>query len=548
MSVSDRQRMFLRRTGKILATTRAVLAMVFLLAVAIEPTQPVRAGNIGLYILSGYMVFAAGLVSLAWRSWWYDFRIARIVHAVDILAFIAGVYFTESANTEFASPFMAFAAFLLVTANLRWGWGGIAVTALALLGANTLAGGALFALNLDIDIYRFGRRQVYMLLLSIVMVWLSGDQRIARRVDLPDPGGVPGERWLRVLAEAAAEVRRSLGARGAAIALLRHEEPLVEVVRDDAGVSTHAMAPPGALSEDFARSWPPTLFDTMRGRTITSLPDEGLVAATGAATVPIAGYCGVTEGLVASFSTAAGDGELLVWGIDDMCVDDLPLLDAFAREIGLALDREEMASLAQEAAASGIRNALARDLHDSVAQFLAGTLFRIEALRRWIREGNDPEGEINAIKDALRREQVQLRSLIDRLRRGEDGDRRTDLAEELEALLTELGLHWHIETRLDASVRPLPVSIELAYELRQMVREGVANAARHGQCRRVVVSIAGEGETLRLRIGDDGGGFPANRRPRSISERVEALGGRLSIADNAPGALLDISLPARMAA
>lgn len=551
MTGNERNRMFTRRTGKVLALSRAVLAFVFLLAVWVDPVQPVRAGPIGTAMLAGYLAFALGLLVVAWRSWWFDFRPARLVHACDIAAFIAGVYFTESGTGEFSSPFMAFAAFLLVSANLRWGWRGIALTGLGLLAANLLAGIALTLLQFDLDIYRFGRRQAYMVVLSIMMVWLSRDPRLSGRVELPEPLGTPGERRLRVLAEALAEVRRAMGARGAAIALLQSEEPSAEVVRDADGTSTHAMIGPGSLNEDLTRRWPPTLFDSARGRAIVHLPRNGLTSRTGPVSVPLADHCATSEGIIVSFLTAGGQGQLLVWGIDDICSDDLPLAEGFAREIGLALDREEMASLAQNAAVSGIRNALARDLHDSVAQFLAGTLFRIEALRRWIREGHDPDGEISAIKEALRREQTQLRALIDRLRRGEDGDRRTDLAEELQTLLEELGHHWHIETQLEAAIRPLPVSIQLGHELRQLVREGVANAARHGQCRQVTVSIAGDGSALRLQISDDGAGFPQDRGPflpRSISERVEALGGRLEISDNLPGALLDIALPARMAA
>ncbi|MCW1381314.1 histidine kinase [Novosphingobium sp. KCTC 2891] len=551
MTRAERNRMFMRRTGKILATSRAILAFVFLLAVLVDPGQPARSATIGLAILSGYLMLSAALVILAWESWWYEFRLARLVHVLDIAAFIAGVYFTETGSGDFASPFMAFAAFLLVTASLRWGWTGIALTALGLLAANTLVGGALYYLHLDLDIYRFGRRQIYMVVLSIMMVWLSSDQRLLRPVQLPEPPGIPGERRIRVMAEALVQVRKALRARGAAIALLRNEEPFVDVVRDFDDVCTHTLVGPGALAEDLAQQIPPTLFDTARHRRIASVAGVGLVATAGPISVPLAAHCEITEAILVSISTATGQGQLLVWGIPDLCVDDLPSAGAFAREIGLALDREEMASLAQDAAVSGIRNALARDLHDSVAQFLAGTLFRIEALRRWIREGNDPDGEINAIKEALRREQTQLRTMIDRLRRGEDGDRRTDLVEELQVLLVELAHHWHIETRLDSAVSQLPVSIQLAYELRQLVREGVANAARHGHCSQVTVSIAGESESLRLRISDDGDGFPKDRadcRPRSISERVEALGGRLDIADNLPGALLDIALPARIAA
>jgi len=76
--------------------------------------------------------------------------------------------------------------------------------------------------------------------------------------------------------------------------------------------------------------------------------------------------------------------------MSDACTDDLPVIASLSREVGLALDREEMAVLAQAMAMAGVRNALARDLHDSVAQLLAGTLFRLKALRRWVRAGGDP--------------------------------------------------------------------------------------------------------------------------------------------------------------
>jgi signal transduction histidine kinase len=210
-----------------------------------------------------------------------------------------------------------------------------------------------------------------------------------------------------------------------------------------------------------------------------------------------------------------------------------------------------MAEHSHAASASALRDALARDLHDSVAQFLAGTQFRLEALTRWIRAGHDPTSEIAGLQAALRREQGELGATIRRLRRGEEGDRRTDVVEELETLLSELGHHWHIRVRLVSPVRPMLVSIGLAYELRQVLREAVANAARHGNCREVAVTLAGEGAQLRLTISDDGSGFPVparEPRPKSISERIEALGGTLNICDNAPGVMLDIALPSRNAA
>lgn len=548
MEASDQRKLLTSRTGKVLSISRAILAVVFLLALWVDPVQPARASVGGYVVLALYLAWSAALVLIAWESWWLDFRMARLVHVIDIMAFIAAVYLTETGNGDFSSPFMAFAAFLLISATLRWGWNGVAYTAVALIVVNGLMGGAMMAMHIDLDIYRFGRRQTYMVVLSIMMVWLSTDQRSPRTAQMPEPAGIPGERRGRVLAAVLDHARTILHARGAAIALARHEEPWIELLRDQDGIVTDRRIGPSELDDD--ASGPvdnrPVLFDLVRGRRILWSP-AGLEGRVDAFALPMAEHCGVTEGIIAPFSCAEGEGQLLVWGISDLCSDDLPVIAALARETGLALDREQMAALAQSSAVTDIRHALARDLHDSVAQFLAGTLFRLEALRRWIREGNDPDREIDAIKDALRREQGQLRVMIDRLRRGEEGDRRTDLAEELDTLLEETGHHWHIATALEAAQRPLPVPMQLAYEVRQVVREAVANAARHGRCARVDVTIdQADNGHLRLFISDDGTGFPANPavvRPRSISERVEALGGRLAIANTFPGAMLDISLP-----
>jgi len=56
---------------------------------------------------------------------------------------------------------------------------------------------------------------------------------------------------------------------------------------------------------------------------------------------------------------------------------------------------------------------------------------------------------------------------------------------------------------------------------------------------------------LQISIDDNGSGFAAARRthrPRSISERIEMLGGQLRIASGVSGARLDIALPLPIAA
>lgn len=465
--------------------------------------------------------------------------------------FITAVYFTETTNGDFSSPFTAFSAFLLIRATVQWGWRGTAITAACLVALNLLVGGFLVLFHFDMDLYRFGRRTMYMVILSLIMIWLGLEQRIGREVRLPEARGIPGERREDVLGEALAHGCCLFGARGGAIAFTSGEEPWVEIQRQTGDGIRKERLGPDDLAEDLGTFRGATLFDRKRGRLIRLIDEQVAEPTSGAVHLPVAARYGIDEGLVFTIVSAAGTGQVVLWGIEAMCVDDLSMASSLAREIGAALDREEMASMARSAAATDIRNAVARDLHDSVAQFLAGTLFRLEALRRWIRDGHDPEGEINAIKDALRREQGQLRILIERLRRGEEGDRKTDLVEELTTLLEEIGSHWHIRTKLHVTVGPMPVSIQLAHELRQVVREAVANAVRHGRCQQVDLTLGQEDNLLKLEISDDGIGFPKDgglRRPRSISERIDALGGRLALRPSLAGARLDIELPMRIAA
>ncbi|MFD2781452.1 sensor histidine kinase [Novosphingobium pokkalii] len=279
-----------------------------------------------------------------------------------------------------------------------------------------------------------------------------------------------------------------MGARGAALAVAWGDEPWIDLLVEQDGALTSERTGPGVLSDAVSAAAHPTLFDLRRGRRIGMAGDHQLAVARGPFASPLAERCGVNEGILATFNSVSSQGQLLVWGIPSMAVDDLPWMSALVREIGLALDREEMATLAKSSAVAEVRNALARDLHDSVVQFLAGTMFRLEALRRRLRDGKDPEGEIEAMKDALRREQAQLRVMIDRLRRGEDGDRSSDITEELCSLVEEMAAHWRIRVTFSAHSGPLQIPIRLAYELRQMVREAVANAARHGQCSEVTIS------------------------------------------------------------
>jgi len=467
-------------------------------------------------------------------------------------AFTAAIFLTKVGHIYASSPFIGFITFLLISAMTRWGQRSVMLTGLALVLACALTGGVFDELGRTIDGYQHNRRLITMIGLSAMIYLFGTDMRVIRLASIPDAGDIPGERRTQIMAGALAYAPEALNARGVAIAVTGPEEPWVDLYRNSDGQFTHERLGPSALNEDFGPDAAAALFDIPWGRRIIACADDRFELVCGRIGPTLADICMVATGILARITSASSQGQLLVWGMPDPCIDDLPVTTWLAREVGQALDYEEMAVLAQSIALTGVRNALARDLHDSMAQLLAGTLFRLEALRRTIREGRNPDAEILTMREALRGEQRQLRSMIERLRRGGDSDRTTDIVGELQALMVEMGEHWQISTSLCSTCQPLTVSIGLAHELRQLVREAVANAVRHGQCSQVDLALdhATQG-VLQVSIGDNGLGFPATIAPpcsRSISERIDALGGQLQIASGTTGVRLDIGLPLPIAA
>ena len=107
-------RLFENRSGRIIAVTRLMMAAVFFLALWLDPNQPARSSTVGYLILAGYLVLAFALTLIAWRSWWWDFRLAWPAHVLDLLAFLSAVFFTEGVGYDFTSPILAFFACLML--------------------------------------------------------------------------------------------------------------------------------------------------------------------------------------------------------------------------------------------------------------------------------------------------------------------------------------------------------------------------------------------------------------------------------------------------
>ena len=536
-------REFEHRSPRIIGLCRFVLATVFFVALWVDPQQPVRASIFGYVALFAYMVLASVLLIIAWRSWWWDHRLAWPLHVLDVLAFLGAVYFTETTNDDFTSPFLAFFAFLMLSATIRWDWRTTALTALVVTALYLLVGLAMRSLGIDLDMFRFGRRVTYMAVLSLVLIWFGLQRREQSVNRFIEPPGSADDR-LPPLLDALRYAMAESGAQAGAIAWADDEEPDIEV-RSIGLDCISGRVSPEVLAPEAPFAAYAQLFDRPRKR-VLRLGSWRCVTALEPVQDPFAEHCGLEQGLALPFSAVTGRGEVLLAGIVGMGADHVEMGVLIAREVGSGFDRQATLALVREGAVTRMRDALARDLHDTIAQSLAGVSMRLEGLRHWIKDGGDPDSEIQSIKSALRTEQSQVRGMIDRLRRGRSVLPDGTATRTLGPLLRDLALYWGISIDVEEGAKGIVIPGWLAHELRQVLREAVANAVRHGGASRVAIALAEENGMLRLTVSDNGAGFPADdvtTHPRSISERIAALGGALTLDSGATGAVLLFSLP-----
>ena len=544
------QHVFENRSGRVIAAFRAILAFVFLSALLFEPVETGADLHGGRVLLGSYLAVSLAAIAVAWRSWWYDHRLARPLLVIDIVVFLASVYMTEGEDTDFTSPFLALFALTVLSAALRWDWRAAARTGLLVTVLYSSLGIVVTALHLPLDSFRFARRIFYMLALMMILVWFGIQRRDPQVGAIATPSN-PDEddlHW-RILAYA----RDLTGASSAALAWMPGEEPWTFLHLEGPGGRRFERVGPEAGVDWGDSRREVRLFDLPRQRKLVLDHANRTRAAALTSPIALADWAGVDSGIALALRGASGSGLILLAGISGPGPDHLLLGKAIGREAASALDRFALARLERETYVARTRGAIARDLHDSVAQSLAGACFRLEALRRSVHEGpvlDAPaaEQEIVTVRDALRREQGHIRSLIDSLRLREPPPELRDLSQDINAALGDAGAHWGLDTALDAP-GSMPVPGWVSHELQQLVREAVANAARHGRAGRVALRMALAEGRLALHILDDGTGFDAaanSADPWSIGERVAALGGELFVESGAAGTRLAIALPASL--
>jgi signal transduction histidine kinase len=230
---------------------------------------------------------------------------------------------------------------------------------------------------------------------------------------------------------------------------------------------------------------------------------------------------------------------------DPTLLDEPQLIQAVSAAARLALENARLnAELSAQlaavkesrarivAAADQERRRIERDIHDGSQQRLVALAVNLRAAQRRLGEG--ASGEMSELLDAT---VEQLQAAVDELR---------ELARGVHpAILTEAGLGGALEFL--ARRTPLIVSIDDGSDGRMppeveatayfVACEALANVVKHAHATRATIAVERVNGSLVIGIDDDGvgGAKPADGSGLSgLSDRVEALGGRLVVED-APG-------------
>ena len=207
----------------------------------------------------------------------------------------------------------------------------------------------------------------------------------------------------------------------------------------------------------------------------------------------------------------------------------------------------EYAAQVEDLTIANERQRMARELHDTLSQGLAGIILQLEATEAHL--GNQRIEKAQAIisdaKSQARATLADARNAIDDLRQTSLDDLDSALRLEISRFTNATGIpvNYHADR-----TPPLPDSVQET--IVRTVAESLTNIARHAQASEVAVSLSLADKSLLVSVQDDGQGFDPKNIPSGhygilgIRERVRLIDGNVEIqSEVGKGTILKVSIP-----
>jgi NarL family two-component system sensor histidine kinase YdfH len=215
------------------------------------------------------------------------------------------------------------------------------------------------------------------------------------------------------------------------------------------------------------------------------------------------------------------------------------------KELELAYEKVEELTLTNE------RQRMARDLHDTLSQGLAGVIMQLEAVSANLNINNVKRAQeiVEKSMEHARNTLSDSRLVINDLRLPANGE--MDFAKAVENEISAFKALSNTSITSDIRIKsqmPLNISKHILY----IVREALNNIAKHSKAKNAVVEIFEAHNQININIIDDGIGFDVKLLDKlfghygimGMTERVKAIHGEFKIkSKRKAGANLNITIP-----
>jgi signal transduction histidine kinase len=557
----------------LIAATRVLLAVAALLDVWLDSWSLPRVSPLVFPSLFYYLAYSIAVLGLVWKPVRFTPSWGLAVHTFDIVAFSLFAAFAEGP----ASPVLFYFLFIVIAGTLRWRSTGAlwtAAAAIAGLGAAYLF--AAFGLHLEaFGLDQFVRRSVQLAGTAALVGYLGTYSH-------PLAGEISRVAlWPRRRPRTSRALVTDIIARSAEVL----EVPSVVLLWTAPNNSQINLA----WQSDEGLLWirePEGTYDMLVApelerqsfQAYDATKDNGRVIYWSAGRLQYRRCRPVNERLRARFAMRRVqsyrlDGEfirgrLFCFGKRRMPIDDLIVGELVARLAVSQLDSLYLVTQMGEAAATEERLRLSRDLHDSLAQTLAGAALQLLAVRRLL-DFNPAAARqrLDEVQYQLKLDQLEVRSLIRRLRpvpgavaeySAEYDVQSADLKARLEELRLRIQKQWDVSVaiQVETLVDDWPeAGVEQVFRL---IQEAALNAARHAEASIIRVDVTATDAELRLAVEDDGKGYPFSgsfdlaaltdmeKGPLILRERVAALRGGLLLQTTNAGTRIVITVPSAL--
>lgn len=570
-----------QRIERIIATARSFLAITSLVAIWLDPSQPLQYATFGYGLMGLYVVHSVTILVLVLVRDRSTPAFRFTIHTVDIIWPTLISMVTSGPN----SPFFLYNVFVLSAAAYRWGLRETLATAGAAISlyfwGASLAPSAPGTIPLyfaeEFEVNRVLMRGFNLLILGFLLGYLGEEEKLLRAE-------------ASATAQITARIQAGVGLRTALKYVLNDLHRLFH--------STHALVilnevhtgrlylwearPSGEDEEVTVASR--ELVGEERAKYVFDSPGQAwhadlykqsgdgkvldLLALDETGTRRRRAKWSLPEAFLEAYPFRRALGVSLVYGQEwsgyILLIDPEPdssrhatvaFLLGLSRYVGPALYNVYLTGRLRSRATAAEKARVARELHDGVIQSLISLEMQVAVLRGHQEVASAyVAGELERIQLLLRQEVLNVRELMQQMTPLNIGPKQLldFLAYTVDRFRRDTGIAATFTSPLTEAALPPRVSIEVS----RILQEALVNIRKHSGARNVLVRFeSGDGKWI-LVVDDDGRGFDfsghlkqddldtARRGPMVLKERVRSINGELTI-DSVPdgGARLEITIP-----